>query len=612
VQVVDEDVLTAECGALVDRYMSLNSSQLSQSVVLAQCIQQIVQRGAQRLDDSRVSRSSMWDNLLCCALVGSHDSDVECKTVWEGTLDAALTASGAGTKVSAILRTLPLVLDAVRRMCLELSWLRRAQAVRLLRDVIGCVPAGSLIAGLRTHDAQVTALLQSLLQLIPGPIWGEQASVLEAVSELMSKCHTFVEFGCAPTGADLANLPVCQSGAGTKIVVADLCGGGLLNNIVSSMAMPSSNSITNTPYLDLSTGPKLHFQGWVVVLVHESRRGAKTDSNVAETEYRIAAARALSLLPWQHLCASTDGVDTLHSLLPVLCKQAGIPPYGVLPSASPAAADTGNADAAAKQEGSRRNKRTLGNDALFGVRYDTKQAKDVSTAAKSNRSSSTPTAQVEDALQALAPAAATDEPMAVEAEDASDAQTHRTDPAGEEVPGNETGEVAMAVDASTSSYVEFTHKHPPVYYLSYLESLCRAWPKLDAEPPSSHLRDTFVECAEHILAWAEIIMRAEVWSVRRAAVQLLGVVTVAGHLATPNAPRLLGIVELAMGEQKYAKLRVEALRTLALILQSPLRVVVSEDTVLTERVRSVIRTASTDSQPTILEAVSKVQNVWFA
>jgi hypothetical protein len=169
-------------------------------------------------------------------------------------------------------------------------------------------------------------------------------------------------------------------------------------------------------------------------------------------------------------------------------------------------------------------------------------------------------------------------------------------------------EVPVASTERTS--VEYTHKHQPVYFLSYLHTITQAWPKLGTVA-DAHCEAALMACAGNVLSWAEVVMLTEVWSVRRAAVQLVGVLAAAGHLPAEQTPRVLGVIEAGIQEQKYAKVRVEALRGLALVLLSPLRACVDEDAELKSRVREVVRSASTDSQPTILEAVAKVQNIWL-
>ena len=155
----------------------------------------------------------------------------------------------------------------------------------------------------------------------------------------------------------------------------------------------------------------------------------------------------------------------------------------------------------------------------------------------------------------------------------------------------------------------------------------RAWPKRSsvALPPGQHDHcygdvmgnsSGLERYAGFVLDWAESVMGTQVWSIRRTAVQLLGTISSSGYFPEDisSLARLLGVLEAGIQESKYAKVRVEALRSLALILQSssPLRTGIDRDEALRSRVREIIRTASADSQPTILEAVAKVQNVWFA
>ena len=171
---------------------ALQRDQLDQSVVLAQCIQQIVQRGGSRLEEGVDNRLQMWERILACAYLGSHDSDAESKAVWTTTWLEALSASGVGTKLSAVMQILPQLLGMVHAVYKELSWHRRLQAVQVLREVVETLPAETLAAQLEAVNGPFTALLTTLLHSIPGQVWGGQAAVLELVSELMSRCKAHV------------------------------------------------------------------------------------------------------------------------------------------------------------------------------------------------------------------------------------------------------------------------------------------------------------------------------------------------------------------------------------------------------------------------------------
>jgi hypothetical protein len=635
-QVVDEEVLTVQCAALVNTYLSLERDQLDRSLALAQCIQQIVQRGGHRLDEGAGSRTALWSNLLSCAFIGRHDTDPECKVVWEATWESALSASGAGTKLSALMQMLPNVLELVRAMCLERSWHRRAQAIRVLRDVISSLPEDIMARELSAIPVQVTGLLRALLGLLPGPIWTGQAAVLEAISELMSKYPSCIEIA-GWNGADLANLGVLHgtdSVGGDRVTVAEVTSPGLLQSVLDSL-----DTAGNTAGAERAVLPeageatwRMNLLGWVVVLVHEARRGNKGSGTVHESEYRLAAAHAVSLLPWQRVCATPAGVRLFLTVLPLLFRQCGIPPFGVIQSTAADAVPA--SDSATKAETNRRNKRTLGNAALFGVRYGASKesaprARTAPRAASADILELIPDNSVvmgsdagpQQNLEASVPddANASDE-RAAQTEEEQDMDVEvgadRDFPAGGEaspvaMEGTTPTGPASSEATPTAPNVEYTHKHPPVYFLSFLDALTRAWPTAKV-PLDGSTQDALTGYAAHVLSWADIVTHSEVWSVRRAALQLLGTLCSAGHVPGGDSARVLTVIEAGIQEAKYAKVRVEALRTLMAVLQSPLRSAIDADATLKDRVREVIRTASADSQPTILEAVAKVQNVWLS
>lgn len=642
VQVVDEEVLASECVILVTRYCSLERDQLDQSVVLAQCIQQIVQRGGQRMEDGAENRNAMWDRILSCAYLGSHDGDADSKAVWTATWQEALSTSGAGTKLGVVLRTLPLLLAMVKTMYEELSWHRRVQAVQVFREIIEILPAETLQIEFAKVSALVADLLSTLLLSIPGQVWGGQAVVLDVISELLAKNKTHINFAAALTNtADEIVVLECSEEK-DRLRLDKLTSPYLCQHMLDGVAAPVQHE---APSADPeSPSWRLNFFGWALVLVHESRRGARNNSSLAE--YRLAAARALSLLPWVTLCSTPEGTATFGRLLPVLCKQSNIPPFAKVaitdPSSSTAVGGQG-VDAAAQQvDSSRRsNKRTLGSAALFGVRYSMKDSharqRPDQVVSGSEVSSITLEEQEfvnEDAQEDEAEEGMMDEQSAMQVEgeegntklpaEAMDTDVGLTESAVDAALGITTAATDSPMlcdaDAAHSSapdapaadgliQAESVLKHQPAYHVFYIDSLLRAWPREVCPSPTQEA--LLMDCVLHILVWAETVMRTEVWSVRKAAVQLVGTVSNSRPLSPLQCAATLRVIELAISEQKFVKVRVEALKSLALLLQSCNRAHVDKSEELKTRVRELIRSASTDSQPTILEAVAKVQNVWL-
>lgn len=650
-QVVDEEVLASECAALVTRYCSLEPGQLDQSLVLAQCIQQIVQRGGQRMEDGAAeNRTAMWDRLLSCAYLGSHDSDAESRAVWTATWLEALSTSGAGTKLGAVLRTLPLLLEMVKTMYLERSWHRRVQAVQVFREVIDILPGDTLEAEFAKAEVsrRVTDLLRTLLLSIPGQVWSGQAVVLDVISELVAKYKAHVIFSSVMADTSAATVEVLSAGDDleSSLTLEKLTNANLCRHILNDLADAADPRAAAAAASVRTLKWELSFFGWALLLVHESRRGARNNSNLAEAEYRLAAARAVSLLPWPALWATPEGVVTFGRLLPVLCKQSNIPPYVrvVLPDASNSgAAVRDGTDSAGQGQGQakRGNKRTLGSAALFGVRYS---MKDSGNPSRSRPDQNTATREISEAPTVTLhdnEEGQEEEGMVMAAEEAQgepegavDSHEHEQRVQVQVVGSNSTVE-SMDVENSTCDKLnsaadcdvavttvedvilsetavqqeEFVHKHPPAYHVFYIDSLLRCWPRDECTFPV--LESQLADCAQHILVWAEAAMRTEVWSLRKAAAQLVGAAASSRPLSPAQCASALLVIELAISEQKFVKVRVEALKCLALVLQSVNRAHINSSEELKTRVRELIRNASTDSQPTILEAVAKVQNVWL-
>jgi hypothetical protein len=75
---------------------------------------------------------------------------------------------------------------------------------------------------------------------------------------------------------------------------------------------------------------------------------------------------------------------------------------------------------------------------------------------------------------------------------------------------------------------------------------------------------------------------------------------------------VLDIVTGGLDEVKYVKIRVEALRSLRAMLGCEAnKRFLQRNVELNAAVCGIIRTGSADTQPTILEEVAKVQQVWI-
>ncbi|KAJ1432761.1 hypothetical protein B484DRAFT_478556 [Ochromonadaceae sp. CCMP2298] len=716
-KIVDADVLSSECDMLLQRYAVLELDQLEHSALLAQCIQMLVQKGGSRMDEdasygassshgaSKCSQGSLWRRVLCFALLGSHDCDDESRALWTTTLQDALTSSGAGTKLGALVRMgggsggiLPEVLDLILATLLQRSWRRRVQAVQVLREVVELLPADTLAPLVGPGGAcsqRMGLLLRALLQSLPGPVWGGQGCVLEVVGQVLSKCLAHLDLHRTASSTDATSAGVLwidwgqvEVAGGAEGAEANLSLG--LGELVSlphtsfllkSAGLPPVTAPT-VPVCDVAVGLgwSVSFFGWAVLLVHESRRrrrgtgasipagdssaeggsssrsgglGAGAGEDASGEEYRLAAARALSLLPWRLLAnpttpataptTATTGspLRTFEMLLPLLCKQAGVAPYAKTWTGE-TEADTGAAGVGGGVGDVgriRASKRALGlgSAAMFGSRYQAQPTARARTSVR--RVDPAPSAQTEAQTEAEVEAERAEPMVVVQTAEGTDIA----------VAVAETGEDAGALSGE-DLYEDYFVKPPPVYFVYYAESLLGGWPRAvvvqgrglgqglakeggavqeSASPPASTSASTggLSAAAKHLLAWALGVMRSEVWSVRKAAVQLVGALCTASTAAathddeptttlslllTPaQLEQALGVLGAGMQEQKFTKVRVEALRSLQLLLSGANREALDLNESLKQMVRELIRTASADSHPNILEAVVKVQNAWL-
>lgn len=74
---------------------------------------------------------------------------------------------------------------------------------------------------------------------------------------------------------------------------------------------------------------------------------------------------------------------------------------------------------------------------------------------------------------------------------------------------------------------------------------------------------------------------------------------------------VLLIIEVGSDESKFVKIKVEALKSLAMLLEGTNRQALDRDAGCGQRVRAVVRKSSVDSNASVLEAVASVQNIWL-
>ena len=352
----------------------------------------------------------------------------------------------------------------------------------------------------------------------------------------------------------------------------------------------------------------------------ESYRGDK--------DYQFAAARALSSLPWSVL--SKQGASHfMESILPQLCdricvrinnntsdntystylaskeqqQQQQQHPSLVAPQKAP------SVPAVAPKATSVRKMNT---SAMFGVRYGAvpppaKQRKPtlaVPRPVQTTTSASQSSTQSENS-GITAPVSSYD--SANDMEVVVEQKSSASSPIG----------VVLVIE----EYVEFIEKSDAAFRMVITECICKGWPIVQHNNAERNAR--FVV---EIVGWITVIMEREVWSVKKAAVQLAGVIGALYPLAAEDAPlesfsqrhvynsrreRLLLIVQRGLDEQKYSQVRVESLKSLEKILKGVNGQFFTASEESRTVIRGLIRAASQDTQPTILEAAARLQDSWM-
>ena len=253
------------------------------------------------------------------------------------------------------------------------------------------------------------------------------------------------------------------------------------------------------------------------------------------------------------------------------------------------------------------NTRTMNTSAMFGVRYGAvpppaKQRKPTPTVSRPVQSTST--------AQGNPPSETSSIPAPGSVDNVNDMEVVEQKSSA----SNEVGVVVM------EEYVEFIEKSDAAFRMVIIECICKGWPI--AQESSENIARFMVE----IISWIIIIMEREIWSVKKAAVQLAGVIGSEYPLAADDAApldfsqrhvyksrrdRLLHILRRGLDEQKYSQVRVESLKSLEKILKgvNGQFFTASEDSKAV--IRGLIRAASQDSQPTILEAAARLQDSWM-
>lgn len=379
-KVVQPITLEGVVRQLIHQYNHLDiNARDEKAVVVAGCIQQIINRCASSLMDNQ-----LWMQLLVCTYFGLFDSEPLCRECWGAVWPEVLSQSGAGNKSTALLRGLLSILDCSSEYLQDRSWGRRLHGVHVLQDMFKCLSVNDLLSSVAssvqladyvpisisiTTNGSTTATVAStntvgtnvvspaskvgrvvycLLKLVKAQIWNGQGEVLECLSNLLHKCDTRLDNTSKQDQvllqvSDDTSMDSVDESIGNDDTHRD-------GTVIISLAeiqnkrplhektLDSAGDAVGAPLVGNSESVhwRVSTRGILAVLFHEASRGDK--------HYRLLVAKAIKALPWKSIIGGgsntpqntvksnrdstlTGAYSILVDVLPMLCSGMGVSPY---------------------------------------------------------------------------------------------------------------------------------------------------------------------------------------------------------------------------------------------------------------------------------------------
>ena len=623
--------------------------------------------------------------------LGGYDTNPEAQEVWAKLWPEVLSGCATGTKISALLRVLPIIVKLVCTLLLDLSWNKRKQAVAVLSDLIVSLNSKEL-------SPYMGGMVESLLRSIPGQIWNGQGQAIEALAMVINKCFQTDNIDLKMSKDNL----LCQRtyknkneentfsdenktnefddeiiftlmDAKIKKLILPTAESLILDTtaIAINMELNSSSYIQSNQNQFISANDKfdknktwiVSLKGLINLLLYETSRG--------DRDYRLSAAKALSLLPWINITLSLEGQEIFSSFVREFARLGGVIAPAVDPTnftsgdGVPVRIDDSRIIGSNEREGNddlkgeiRRKQQT--NTAMFGSRYgiEFKEVKSSSLRRRNPITATSSSVTSSSAVNILQHSSNAERDLLIErntidtthmidnssqmhiATDLDTMELENTDAVTavsigdvfvnvEVEEGNRNGhEIAVQSLSSHGIIGSGSQSSDPAFRVKMLHCISTGWPV-----KTLIVSKLTTQCdnldAGYLISWAIGIGESgEVWSIRVAALQLLGAVLSARQREEEKGeedfpPIVAGVgnsdvsiflsairaITIGMADRKYSKVRVAALICLNKLLNA---LHCSHCLVDREEVRIVLRLAASDPEPIVLEAASKAQKSWLS
>ena len=604
----------------------------------------------------------------------------EAQEIWTKLWPEALSGCAIGTKIAGLSRVLPIIVKLVCMLLQDLSWDKRKQAIAVISDL-----AISLDSKLLSPC--MGEVIESLLRSIPGQIWNGQANALESLSIVVNKCYHTGNVDltasknnllCQRTSIseieenkssdqhvrnnfsneviftleDAIKKKSIQLDDESTILNTTAIAMRLEISAASASSSTSSSSSNMQSTCSITTvNEKVTTSKMWIISLHDLVTLFLNETSRGDKDYRLSAARALSSLPWASITLSREGQELFSTFVGEFARLGGI----IISSKEEVEneelhnqdIDTHLQSKEIKEiedvKGDRRRKQQT-NTAMFGSRYgiEFKEAK-TSTSSLSRRnipisvaahSADQAVRQVEQSLQdrvdiggQMGVTTAADIDVDVDAMD-QDRGTNDT-----AAVASIAAEVNSQSPPPSSMHSVLPHRgngsatltSDPAFRVKLLDCISNGWP-VDSLSFSDLIaqHNNKIFDTDSLIHWAINIMESgEVWSVRVAALQILGAVLSVKQREEEKIdethPRgeskdtimflsAVRAITIAMADKKYSKIRTAALNCLNKLLNA---LHCSHCLVDREEVRIVLRLAASDPEPTVLEVASKAQKSWL-
>lgn len=614
-----------------------------------------------------------------------HLQHNEAKLSWEKVFSTAVIQSTHGTKEAAIKAVLGDVFKTIVSTLQSQSWIKRTQAVAVLADLLTFIPSGLMAP----NTAEVVV---SLLRVVPGQMWKGKESVLRVLASLVGKCPQCLG---ADEGDDvlLRVMPVHPAGvrdggksasvgdqqeAIVMVNLSDMSSRSLLvENLSARLAsyhkLPlsaSSNYVEPDTAVIPTSMPELSFPkcsawrlswiGLITLFLQESLR--------SDRQYRLAAASALSALPWQTM-KSSAAVRSILSLFPTILDMAGLPSVLTGVERIIDQAESKNWGDGANS-GSIRNHMESGkvvrksNYDMFGGRYGgtdpfsssqrlkarvAKRARlncvgdgtsGVNTEILESGGQSEeegaigvgPNIMCEETVEQVDYMTMTESTPPIIQDNQDNEVNDETESPGLEMKGVDdvvwmTEEGGVVVGRGQFQAVT----SDAAFRVKFLETAAGMWPSYETcvvlaneekgDPKTSLLftnLDFMRIMPDLLVEWALLVVKHEVWSIRKATLVLLqALVSSDWTLSTVGQSLILQIISFSLDDNKYSQVRAAAAALLLKLLVASseeglflYKMAWSTNDKFKTVVGSIVSMMSLDTNPTVISCYSSIQKEW--